>query len=141
MDKKSITKEYETDQITVVWKPGLCIHSGECVKRLPEVYRPDEKPWIKVDNASAEALRSQIETCPSGALSYKMKGKTITSMAQGIQINVTQNGPLLVSGEIEILNHDGTVEKKDKTTALCRCGASSNKPYCDGEHRKIQFIG
>ena len=67
----STTKEYKKGDFAVVWKPELCIHAGECVKRLPEVYNPKERPWIKPENASVEALKSQIDACPSKALSYK----------------------------------------------------------------------
>ena len=67
----STPKEYDKGDFTIVWKPELCIHAGECVKRLPEVYNPKERPWIKPENASVEALKSQIDACPSKALSYK----------------------------------------------------------------------
>ena len=67
----STPKEYDKGNFTIVWKPELCIHAGECVKRLPEVYNPKERPWIKPENASVEALKSQIDACPSKALSYK----------------------------------------------------------------------
>lgn len=63
-------KEYSNGYITVVWKPELCQHAGICVKMLPEVYNPKEKPWIKAENATAEQLKEQISKCPSGALSY-----------------------------------------------------------------------
>lgn len=66
-----VTKEYQREDLTVIWKPKKCIHSGICVKTLPMVYNPKEKPWIKPENASAEALKSQIANCPSGALSYR----------------------------------------------------------------------
>ena len=61
---------YSNDEITIVWKPTLCQHAGICVKTLPEVYRPKERPWIAIENASSEALRKQIRNCPSGALSF-----------------------------------------------------------------------
>nr|WP_298998851.1 (4Fe-4S)-binding protein [uncultured Allomuricauda sp.] len=64
-------KEYAKGDFTVVWKAEKCVHAGECVKRLPEVYNPKERPWIKPENASVEALKKQIDACPSGALSYK----------------------------------------------------------------------
>jgi uncharacterized Fe-S cluster protein YjdI len=65
-----IRKEYSKGEVTVVWKPGKCIHAGICVKTLPEVYKPNEKPWIRLDMATSEALKSQIEKCPSGALTF-----------------------------------------------------------------------
>ena len=62
--------EYSNDDITIVWKPKKCIHAGECVKTLPQVYKPKEKPWISIEKASTAELESQIGKCPSGALSY-----------------------------------------------------------------------
>tara|TARA_R110000796_G_scaffold185330_2_gene301927 strand:- start:22509 stop:22724 length:216 start_codon:yes stop_codon:yes gene_type:complete len=70
--EKEIIKEYSNGELTVVWKPQKCVHAGECVKALPEVYNPKEKPWIKAENASTQALKDQIAKCPSGALSYYM---------------------------------------------------------------------
>lgn len=58
-----------------------------------------------------------------------------------IKISIVENGPALVHGTCEITKADGTLEIKEKVTAFCRCGASANKPHCDGEHRKIGFIG
>ena len=62
--------EYGNGEITIVWKPGLCIHAASCVGTLPQVYKPGEKPWIKIENATTEELIAQIKTCPSGALTY-----------------------------------------------------------------------
>ena len=139
---KEITKKYKNDDITVVWKPKLCIHAAECVKRLPEVYNPKSKPWIKIENASSDALKSQIDKCPSGALSYYNNNENNKEIMEAqIKVNAMENGPLLVDGSIEVTKPDGTVEIKEKTTAFCRCGASANKPYCDGQHRKIDFEG
>jgi uncharacterized Fe-S cluster protein YjdI len=70
--EKEIVKEYSNGELTVVWKPAKCIHAAECVKALPEVYNPKEKPWIKAENASTQALKDQIAKCPSGALSYRL---------------------------------------------------------------------
>ena len=66
-------KEYNSGDITVIWKPGLCIHAGNCVKLLPKVYKPGEKPWVKAENATSEELINQINACPSGALSYRIE--------------------------------------------------------------------
>ena len=62
--------EYSNGEIKVVWKPGLCIHAGECVKRLPQVYKPGQRPWVNTDEASTSELKDQIGNCPSGALSF-----------------------------------------------------------------------
>jgi uncharacterized Fe-S cluster protein YjdI len=63
-------KEYSNGEITVVWKAQRCTHSGNCVRGLPEVFKPRERPWINVEAASSEALARQVERCPSGALSW-----------------------------------------------------------------------
>lgn len=66
---------YSNDDITIIWNPDLCIHCGNCVKNLPKVYNPKERPWIKIENATTEELKKQIATCPSGALSFIEKNK------------------------------------------------------------------
>lgn len=66
------THEYNAGEITILWKPKVCIHAGVCVKMLPQVYNPKDRPWIKPENATTEQLKNQIENCPSGALSYQL---------------------------------------------------------------------
>lgn len=143
MAEREIIKEYTSGELTVVWKPKLCIHAAVCVKTLPKVYDPEAKPWITPENASTEDLKSQIDKCPSGALSYYIKGeKKEKSMSNDkTKVEVAVNGPLLVHGILEVKNTDGSVENKKRTTAFCRCGASTNKPYCDGSHNEIGFEG
>jgi uncharacterized Fe-S cluster protein YjdI len=70
--EKEIVKHYANGELTVVWKPNLCIHSGVCVRTLPKVYNTKERPWIKPENATTEELKAQIDKCPSGALSFFM---------------------------------------------------------------------
>jgi len=136
-------KEYSNGDLTVVWKPELCIHAGECVKRLPNVYQPKEKPWIKLGKTDSEALIRQINACPSGALSYYLNEEKIEEMQKNEEVKATvfENGPLLIKGTISLTGIDGKEEIKQKSTAFCRCGASSNKPYCDGTHKSTDFRG
>ena len=63
-------KQYKNDEITIHWDQSKCIHAGACVRTLPKVYNPKERPWIKIENASSEELKAQIDKCPSGVLSY-----------------------------------------------------------------------
>jgi len=67
-----MVKEYSNGEIVVIWRPDLCIHAGICVQLLPEVYKPQERPWVKVENATTEQLKDQVTKCPSGALTYRM---------------------------------------------------------------------
>ena len=72
------THEYTNGEITILWKPELCAHSGICVKTLPQVYDPQSRPWIKPENATTDQLKSQVAHCPSGALSIKSTEKPIS---------------------------------------------------------------
>lgn len=71
MEQKKKRIEYTNGEIVVVWQPHLCIHAGVCVKMLPEVYRPSERPWVKLENSTTDKIIAQVEKCPSGALSYR----------------------------------------------------------------------
>ncbi len=64
-------KEYSNGEITILWQSERCTHSGICVRTLPQVYNPKERPWIKIENATSEELINQVAKCPSGALSIK----------------------------------------------------------------------
>lgn len=67
-------KRYSNGEITIVWRPGLCIHSGICVRMLPRVYDVNARPWITPENATTAELIAQIDLCPSKALSYERNG-------------------------------------------------------------------
>jgi len=66
----SETKKYSNNDITVVWKPGLCIHSTNCWKGLGRVFNPKKRPWVRMDGGTTEEIIEQVKKCPSGALSY-----------------------------------------------------------------------
>ncbi len=70
MDNSNNIKEYNNGEVTVVWKPDLCQHSGICVRGLPGVFDPKARPWINMSGASSEEIIAQVQKCPSGALSY-----------------------------------------------------------------------
>lgn len=133
-------KEYSNGEVTVIWKPDLCIHSGNCFKGLPDVFKPQERPWVQLEGISTEDIRAQVDKCPSGALSYKMVSEKESSSGDDIQkIELVENGPLIIHGKVELSGKDGSRVLQTPKTALCRCGASSNKPLCDGTHKKIEF--
>ena len=137
---EEIVKEYAKGDFHVIWKPRKCIHSKVCVEALPEVYRPQEKPWIRPEHASEEALREQIDRCPSGALGYRegdAEGEQ-TEPRAAVKAQVVKGGPLLVRGSLELESPDGE-QALEGSTAFCRCGASSNKPFCDGSHKEVDF--
>lgn len=71
----SEAKEYSNGEVTVVWKSHLCKHAAECVRNSPKVFRPKERPWIDVSQASSEELINTVSKCPSGALRYRKGGE------------------------------------------------------------------
>ncbi len=71
MPKETI--RYQKENITVVWKPGLCIHSGICARGLHAVFNPQRRPWVNMDGTSLDAIVEQVAKCPSGALSIEHK--------------------------------------------------------------------
>lgn len=133
-------KEYSNGEITVVWKPGLCIHSTNCVKGAPTVFKPSEKPWVQMESSDIENIVNTIHSCPSGALTYYRNDgvakKETSATSEEIKIEVIPNGPLLVFGTLSVNHADGSKEIKENQTAFCRCGKSMNQPYCDGTHKK-----
>ncbi len=129
-------KHYQNDDITVVWKPELCIHSKKCFHGLPDVFNPNQRPWVNLDGATNTSIIEQVKVCPSGALSLDNDNVDQNSETN---VTVTKAGPLLVDGNLSITQTDGEVVQKQGMTAFCRCGASSNKPFCDGSHKQIEF--
>jgi len=103
---------------------------------LLDVFNPMEKPWIKPNAASTERIIEQITKCPSGALSfyYNEDANPPEEVVTNTKVEVMENGPLLVYGNLTVTHKNGEIENKNKVTAFCRCGQSSNKPYCDGSH-------
>lgn len=143
MSDSNNTKQYTHNGVTVVWQPDACIHSTRCWKGLVQVFNPKARPWINLEGADMERIKDQIKQCPSGALSYieTNQPETVQEIQTENIVEVVPNGPLLVFGNITIKHSNGDQEQKHARTALCRCGASSNKPFCDGTHRKTGFIG
>lgn len=150
MDK--IIKEYSNDDITVVWQPHLCIHSTVCFARLPKVFRPNKRPWIVLDQAETDAIIETVDLCPTDALTWrwndalknkneKQKSMNETKEAPVITAKVFSNGPLLLPKEVKLTNAVGEELKPCQDKYICRCGQSSDKPFCDGTHMSSGFEG
>jgi hypothetical protein len=95
---------------------------------------------------TTEEIIKIVDNCPSGALSYErndklneQKEQTAQSQQSGTTVQVSKGGPYLVKGKFVFIGTDGKEEIKEGSVALCRCGGSGNKPFCDGTHRKIGF--
>jgi uncharacterized Fe-S cluster protein YjdI len=142
------THKYTNGEVTIVWKPDTCIHSRICWSELREVFDPVKRPWINPEGSTTERIIEQVRKCPSGALSYFMNASennnsdAVTGEAASMtRIEVSPDGPVLIHTDCTITHSNGVQEIRKGITALCRCGGSGNKPYCDGTHRKIGFKG
>lgn len=135
-----IVKEYTNGEVTIVWKPDLCMHVMYCWKELPEVFNPQKRPWINAQGAPTERIIKQVKRCPSGALSYYMNDEKDEKKAEECQVKaeVMHNGPLIVSGHICVKKNDNEGVNSNGA-AFCRCGKSENQPYCDGSHAEHPF--
>ena len=140
-EQKTPIKEYQKENLTIVWDANKCIHAGECVKLLPKVYNPKARPWITPENASIDELKYQIKQCPSGALSYRDPNENDDADKLEVRIHARMNGSLLVEGKLVVTKPDGSIEIRDGRASFCRCGHSENMPFCDGTHKKIGFTG
>ena len=127
-------------EIAVSWEPKLCIHAGNCFRGLPEVFQPDSRPWVKVDATTADKIAEVVMTCPTGALHFeRLDGGPQEPVPEETTINARHNGPLYVRGSGRITGPGGQLIREDTRVALCRCGHSENKPFCDGSHRRVGF--
>jgi uncharacterized Fe-S cluster protein YjdI len=135
-----MTREYHNDTITVLWDAERCIHFGNCVRSLPGVFKSDASPWIDLAGADADEVARVVMGCPSGALHFRRRdGGPAEQPAEPTIVMPVPDGPLYVRGDIEVLAPDGTVLRRDTRVALCRCGGSANKPFCDLSHRTNGF--
>ena len=132
--------EYEGDRITVRYDVQRCIHAEECVHGLAQVFDPEKRPWIQPDQASADEVAEVILRCPTGALTFeRLDGGVAEAVPDRNQIRVAADGPLYVQGDVEIAAAEGSGLTRETRVALCRCGGSANKPFCDNRHREIGF--
>jgi uncharacterized Fe-S cluster protein YjdI len=131
---------YENGAIEVTFDPNLCIHSARCLQGLPDVFDVRRRKWIEVDAGSADAIAQTIQRCPSGALQYVRKDGGAAELPDVPAYAVPQpNASVFVRGDLEILHDTGEIIASGPRFALCRCGESANKPFCDNTHRAIGF--
>lgn len=136
-------REYSNGEVTIVWNSALCIHSEKCVNGLPGVFNINSSPWIDPTKGSSEEIVEQVSKCPSGALMIKKEQVAVDAdeSPNEVEVNFTKNGPIMLSGNFKLIDGDGNLIDSKSKAFLCRCGNSANKPFCDGTHKKVEFIG
>ena len=130
---------YTGTAITVTYDATRCIHAAECARGLPSVFDPRARPWVNAEGAAANAIEATVLRCPSGALHFEMPDGVEESGAATNTATPTVDGPTYLRGNLALMDADGNVALRDTRMALCRCGASQNKPFCDRSHRKAGF--
>jgi len=124
----------------VHWDGRLCIHVSECGRANNDLFIGGRKPWCKPDEVSADVVAETVSRCPTGALTFDRKDDGPRETAQGENVvSVMYNGPLYIRGDLDIDGAESDMKGVRFRAALCRCGASKNKPFCDNSHEQIGF--
>ena len=145
---KDSVKEFSNGEITVYWKAELCIHSANCLIGLPGVFNSKKKPWINVHASNSKDIMKVVDTCPSRALTYLKSTKFVTSKPRAAakmkskfaRVHLLKNGPALITGNFIVRDaQKKKIQIDNEVVAICRCGASKKKPFCDGSHQTVGF--
>jgi uncharacterized Fe-S cluster protein YjdI/CDGSH-type Zn-finger protein len=134
-----VRKVYRGREIEVSFDLDICIHVGECLRGHPRVFKLNRRPWILADEADPDDVAEVVRRCPSGALLYRrLDGGQDEDSDGPTKVTAMRDGPLLVTGKIEVRREDGAIETLPRVT-LCRCGESQHKPFCDNQHIAAGF--
>jgi uncharacterized Fe-S cluster protein YjdI len=140
--EQTVLREYEGEGIVVGWEPALCIHVANCIRALPWTFVPEDRPWVHTETATAGEIAAAIRSCPTGALTYRRTdGGPQEEPDVPTSVQPRTGGPLFVRGQLQVIDSRGHVVRDATRLALCRCGHSENKPYCDLSHRRVGFRG
>ena len=132
-------ESYQTKSITIHDNRSICAHAGRCTDGLGSVFKYKSEPWIDPASGAAESIIETVRSCPSGALSYTLDGVEGGDQQREASITVTKDGPYAVVGGALLLEQSWAQGASKEHYTLCRCGASRNKPFCDGGHWSIGF--
>ncbi len=135
-----VAREYSNDRIVVTWEPQYCIHVANCLAGNPRVFDSMRRPWIDLSESDADEVAEVVMSCPTGALHFRrLDGGEEEPADPETSVYERPNGPLFLYGKVRVVGQEGKVLREDTRVALCRCGQSANKPFCDATHRKIGF--
>jgi CDGSH-type Zn-finger protein/uncharacterized Fe-S cluster protein YjdI len=133
--------KYSGERADVSWHGQLCIHVGECGRAKGELFTGGRKPWCDPDLASDDEVHEVVLRCPTGALSVNYADGSREEQAdEENTVQVAYNGPLFIRGDLDIEGAPEQVAGLKFRAALCRCGKSKIKPYCDNSHIDDGFV-
>ncbi|MES9834539.1 MAG: CDGSH iron-sulfur domain-containing protein [Candidatus Thiodiazotropha sp. DIVDIV] len=134
MGKKQIY-HFKGTEVEVEWDERLCIHIGECGYSKGDLFIAGRDPWCQPDLSSLREVKEIVERCPSGALVYRTKDGEVTESATSENVvTVSYQGPYFLIGDLAIEDSPTDMPGIRFRAALCRCGLSKNKPFCDNSH-------
>jgi uncharacterized Fe-S cluster protein YjdI len=159
-------RKYSNEEITVYWKPSACVHASYCYRELIEVFDPGRRPWVDMKGASTEKIIEVVNMCPTEALTWKWNDEaknnsvgsdqsnhirfrrpellvhdTSTPEENPVTLKIMIDGPVVLKGDFSLAYSGVSKDFREGIVSICRCGASDHQPFCDGQHRKIGFIG
>lgn len=139
-DKDSDITAFRGDKMDIFWDRRLCIHVEECVRAEGSLFVEGRRRWCKPNESTVKDAVDIIRRCPTGALTFKLKENyKMSEKNKENNVTVSGNGPLLASGELNIEDAPTDMKGVKERAALCRCGQSKNKPFCDGSHIEAGF--
>ena len=125
---------YENDKIRVSFDGNICAHAGFCFTQLHDVFDGDRDPPIDLTGGTTEEVIRVVEGCPSSALVYeRLDGADNEVPDETATATLYPNAPLVLKGKLQL------GDKQYARLTLCRCGKSSNKPFCDGAHKAAEW--
>jgi len=130
---------YQAEDITVLDNRGTCCHFGNCTDCLPAVFHHEVDPFVTAESASADEIEKIVRACRSGALGFVRDAKKYEGETSEAEIYVANNASYYVRGGIELEGEPMNAGANREHYALCRCGHSKNKPFCDGTHWYVKF--
>ncbi|MCA9830006.1 MAG: (4Fe-4S)-binding protein [Dehalococcoidia bacterium] len=137
MPRKRIQR-YEAGDLAVNFDPNLCVHAARCLQTLPGVFDVRRRDWVRPAEAPVAEVIATVRDCPSGALTYEhSSGPELPDPEPSAR--TVRDGPIYVRGAVSLRDVEGGVIAEGTRFALCRCGHSANKPFCDNSHRAAGF--
>lgn len=126
---------YSGKSIEIVYDRKLCIHAAECGRGSSALFDARKDPWCDPNAVPADEAADIVSRCPTGALTARRDGIVVEADPERNVVTVSPDGPLYVHARLEIEGRDASPVR----VALCRCGASKNKPFCDNAHKEVGF--
>ncbi|MBS0447680.1 MAG: CDGSH iron-sulfur domain-containing protein [Proteobacteria bacterium] len=135
--------EARSRDVVLRFSTQRCIHARFCVLGEPEVFLANTPgAWLHPEQATAERIASIAAQCPSGAITYERLDGGPDEAAPAVNVvRIRENGPLAFVATLKIGNGmEAAGGGSPFRATLCRCGASQNKPFCDGSHTAAGFV-